>query len=576
MAAVISSENPRFFIFMPPFDRERARCDFHGKCLGILAAILCLASLTAGAVDVPLARDSGEPAIGRLTFGVYAHIRSTEMFKNMAPLRRYLQASMADKGVPVAVELKIFSSYVEAIDALSSAQVDFVRFGPVSYVLAKRKNPAIRLLAMESNGGKTRFNGVISVPADAPIVSVEDLRGKRFAFGNRRSTTGRYLAQAALVRAGIYGRDLADYAYLGRHDKVAFALAADSYDAGALNENTYRKYAESKGLRALLEFPCVTKPWIAREGLDEATFVALRAALLELKDAEVLQAIKRSGLLPASDADYDLIREGMALAEQFEDDSLSFAIYTSERPSVVYNTARPVLDRLEQALAAEGSTDRILIKVFRSYRDGIDALVRGDVDFGRFGPASYALAADQNSKLRVLVREDKEGGTPNGVFIVAAGSPIATVNQLKGKTFAFGNRHSTSGRYLAQAELVKAGLDSADLKGYSYLGRHDRVAYVVAAGNYDAGALRESVLRKYDIAKQVRVIHSFPVPHKVWIAREDMEDELFDALRVGLLRERDRRALDILGISGFKPFDEREYDSVRTGIRISEQFVPRQ
>jgi len=542
----------------------------------ILFVALCLATSAAHATDAATTQGYAKPPAHRLTFGVYAHIRSTEIFKKMAPLRHYLQASMADKGKPVEVELRIFPSYAAAIQALSDGMVDFARFGPVSYVLAKQQNPAIRLLAMESNNGKKRFNGVISVPADSPINTVEDLRGKRFAFGNRRSTTGRYLAQAALAKAGLRAKDLAHYAYLGRHDKVVFALAAGSYDAGASNENTYDKYTESKGLRALMRFPCVTKPWIARAGLDEVTFNTLRAALLELKDPKVLQTIKRSGLLPASDADYDLIRQGMELAKQFDDESLTFAIYTSEKPSVVYNLVRPVLDGLERTLAAEGRADHILIKVFRTYRDAIDALVRGDVDFGRLGPASYVLATDMNPNLHVLAREDQGSKNPNGVFIVAKGSPITALDQLEGKTFAFGNRHSTAGRYLAQVELLKVGLKDGDLKDFSYLGRHDRVAYGVAAGNYDAGVLREHVLRKYAISDQIRVIHRFPVPNKVWIAREGLDDELFETLSTGLLGIRDRQAMGILGISGFAAFDPRDYERVRTGIRMTQRFASEQ
>ncbi len=541
-------------------------------CLRVLAGALCLVLLMARSVSVSAEGEAGGAVVDRLTFGVYTHIRSTEMFQKMAPLRSYLQASLANKGVQSEIELRIFSSYADAIESLVKGQVDFVRFGPVSYVLAKRKNPAIRLLAMESNDGRKLFNGVISVPSDSPVASIDGLRGKRIAFGNRRSTTGRYLAQAALFRAGIQGKDLADYAYLGRHDKVAFALAAGTYDAGAMNENTHDKYAESKGLRKLLEFPCVTKPWIVREGLDETVYSALRDALLELRDPEVLQTIKRRGLLPATDADYDLIREGMALAKLFDDESLTFAIYTSEKPSVVYNIVRPLLDALQQVLAAEGRADRILIKVFRSYQDAIDALVRGDVDFGRFGPASYVLAMDRNPDLRVLAQEDNAARSPNGVFIVAADSPIDSLGQLKGRTFAFGSHHSTAGRYLAQAELVKAGIGGIDLKRYRYLGRHDRVVYAVAAGNYDAGVLRDTVLRKYDIADQVRVIDSFPVPNKVWIAKEDIDDGLATALRTGLLEMRDGQALDLLGVSGFRPIDDRDYDAVRDGMRLTERF----
>jgi len=283
---------------------------------GWLLLCLPLWLLTALGAHAGQPSDTPSKSASRLTLGVYAHIRSTEMLPKMAPLQAYLGKALAREGIPVEIDLRIFPSYTRAIDALVQGEVDFARYGPVSYVIAKERNPNIRLLAMESNNGKKTFNGVISVPLDSPIQSVQDLRGKRIAFGDRRSTTGRYLSQAALLEAGIDARDLAGYTYLGRHDKVAFAVAAGNYDAGATNENTFHKYASSKGLRKILEFPCVTKPWVAREGLAPEIFSALRRALLELKDPEVLKTVNRDGLLPADGADYDPIRKAMALAKR--------------------------------------------------------------------------------------------------------------------------------------------------------------------------------------------------------------------------------------------------------------------
>ncbi|MCP4042533.1 MAG: PhnD/SsuA/transferrin family substrate-binding protein, partial [Gammaproteobacteria bacterium] len=442
---------------------------------------------------------------------------------------------------------RIYSTYGDGIDALVHGKVDFVRFGPVSYVLAKERNPHIRLLAMESNGGKKLFNGVISVPLGSPTHTLGQLQGKRIAFGNSRSTTGRYLAQAALARAGVYSEDLAKYVYMGRHDKVAFAVATGAYDAGATNENTFHKYAASKGLRKIAEFPCVTKPWAARQGMDEMLFEALREILLELRDPKVLKAIKRDGLLPAQDRDYDLIREGMRLAREFGEKSLTFAVYTSEKPSVVYQAVKPVLDVLEQGNAQGEGGSRFRIKIFRTYDGTIDALVHGDVDLGRLGPASYVLTKEQNPNIRLLAREANREREAEGVFVVAGDSPLMMLGQLRGKTMAFGNRRSTAGRYLAQATLVQAGIRAEDLKDFNYLGRHDRVIYAVAAGNYEAGVVRDKVYHKYGTAKGLKVIGRFATPEKIWVTRADLDDALFAAIRQNLLGITDKRALQVLG-----------------------------
>jgi len=540
------------------------------RCLGLhLWGALFLLSVSV----ICLAGPGQEQSAGarRLVFGVYAYIRSTELLKKMEPFQRHLQRSLGDLGVDADISLRVFPTYGEAIDALVEGQVDFVRFGPVSYVLAKQRSPSIRLLAMESNEGRKSFDGVLSVPLDSPVHSVEDLRGKRIAFGDRRSTTGRFLAQAALVSAGIRAKDLAGYTYLGRHDKVAFAVASGNYDAGATNENTFFKYAREKKLRKILSFSSVTKPWVARAGLDETVFQALRSSLLALRDPSVLAGVTRSGFLPASDADYDSIRQAMALAGKFDEGGTVFGVYTSEMPSEMYRMVRPVLDRLQERLAAEGLIESFRIRVFQTYRAAIDALVRGDVDFGRFGLASYCLADAMNPHLRPLAMEDADEA-PSGLFIVRTDSSITSLHDLADRSFAFGGHYSTEGRYLAQVELLNAGLHGVDLKTYRYLGRHDRVAFAVEAGKYDAGVVRDSVFAKSPVADRLRIIGRFPAPNTVWVARSTMEDELFEGLQRSLLALTDDDALAGLGIRGFAEVDSAALEPVIEAILRAPEF----
>ena len=55
--------------------------------------------------------------------------------------------------------------------------------------------------------------------------------------------------------------------------------------------------------------------------MDERVLSALRAALLALDDPAVLKTFKTEGLVAASPQDYDLIRQGMAAAARFENES---------------------------------------------------------------------------------------------------------------------------------------------------------------------------------------------------------------------------------------------------------------
>jgi phosphonate transport system substrate-binding protein len=252
-----------------------------------------------------------------LTFGIYGYIRSDVLYRKFTPLIDHIQKQLNIQGWNIEIQVKLYPNYDEAIDALTRGQIDFARFGAVSYILAKDKNPDIQLLAMENNFGRKYFNGVIFVKKDSPIQTLADVKGKMMAFGSKDSTTGRYLAQAVLKNEGITGADLAGYDYLGQHDAVALSVSKGDFQAGASNENTFNRYKDRFGLRSITTFSCVTKPWIVRDNMDANLFNALQTILFELNDMNILKDFKRNGFVKAEDSDYDQIRKGMFAASDF-------------------------------------------------------------------------------------------------------------------------------------------------------------------------------------------------------------------------------------------------------------------
>ena len=262
--------------------------------------------------------------IPTLTFGVYTSDKPSEMYKKFKPMLRYIEDEIATRiEDSPQIKLVIYKTYELALEAFINGEVDFVRFGPASYVIAKDRNPEVRLLAIEENKGKRRFNGIILVREDSSFNSLNDLSGSSFAFGDENSTIGRYLSQAELVEAGLTVTDLESYDYLGRHDRVVAAVLHGKYDAGAAKESTFAKYRE-KGLRALRSFDNVTKPWVARGNIAEDHFIALQDVLLNTSNPEILKTFSKSlsGFAPCEDSEYDFVREGMERSSMFFPNSL--------------------------------------------------------------------------------------------------------------------------------------------------------------------------------------------------------------------------------------------------------------
>jgi len=255
----------------------------------------------------------------QLKFGVYTSDKPSEMVKSFRPTLNAIESGLANRlGEPVKISMQVANSYEKGVDDLVSGAVDFARFGPASYITARESNPDIRILAIESKKGRKEFNGVICVAKDGPLQGMEDLKGKRFAFGNEHSTIGRYLSQLHMQENGIRAGDLAAYEYLGRHDTVGAAVAAGQFDAGALKESTYKKMLDKgSSLRAIATFKNVTKPWIARSGMPDRVFENLQAVLLGMDDPDALKALKKDGFLAGADADYAVIRTAMQQNPRF-------------------------------------------------------------------------------------------------------------------------------------------------------------------------------------------------------------------------------------------------------------------
>jgi len=256
----------------------------------------------------------------QLRFGVYTSDKPSTMVRMFRPLLNELEIQLSEQmGKQIGIKLHVAKSYKQGIDDLVTGKVDFARMGPASYVISKKKNPNLRLLAMESKNGKRVFYGIICVNSETAITNISQLRGESFAFGSESSTIGRYLAQQLLADHQIRAKDLSSFKYLGRHDRVGRSVGLGSYTAGALKESTFKKL-KNKGvsIREIARFPNVTKPWIASENLSREITASLAKVLLNLDDPAILiKGIKKSGFLPALDDDYEMIRQSIESNRDF-------------------------------------------------------------------------------------------------------------------------------------------------------------------------------------------------------------------------------------------------------------------
>ena len=255
--------------------------------------------------------------------------------------------------------------------------------------------------------------------------------------------------------------------------------------------------------------------------------------------------------------------------------TLTFGTYAADKPTETVRKFRPFLSLLADRMSSR-LAEKVTIKmtIAKEYEEGIRQLAEGEVDFARFGPASYVRVKELNPEIGIVAIESQKGKKRfKGVIVVHRDSPIQSLEELAGLTFAFGDELSTIGRYLAQAQLLEVGIASEDLHSFAYLGRHDLVGEAVGAGKYAAGALKESTYKKL-VAKGVpiRVLMSFDNVTKPWLVSADLDAEVLQAMQDVMLSPQDEEIVRRVSKSSYLPGVDADYDLIREAIEKSRSF----
>ena len=234
------------------------------------------------------------------------------------PLQNYLTQSMGRE-----VKLVTLNSYSTTLDSLSNGSIDFACLGAVSYVLARAKLGLVPLVQRE---GDLQFHSLIIANTSKPIYSLTDLKGKQFAFGDIKSTSGHVIPYLEMKRAGINpGTDL-QVRYSGEHSATVKLVELGMVDAGAVDESVFNAMikdgrADGGKLRVIYTSkPFVDYVYVARRGVSDSErdkFVAALLALKEGKNDDVLKILRASKFVKANDAEYAAVREAAQELKMF-------------------------------------------------------------------------------------------------------------------------------------------------------------------------------------------------------------------------------------------------------------------
>lgn len=209
----------------------------------------------------------------------------TELLRKFKPLGAYLEQELGMK-----VEFVPVADYAAVVEALAADRIDMAWLGGFTFVQARLKTGnAVPLVQREQDAEFTsKF-----ITSDPAVKSLQDLKGKTFAFGSVSSTSGSLMPRYFMLQDGIKPEDFfSRVAYSGAHDATAAWVQAGKADAGVLNASVWQKLVDGGKVDTDKVKVFATTPtyydynWTVRGNLDADLQAKIKSAFLALDPAK--------------------------------------------------------------------------------------------------------------------------------------------------------------------------------------------------------------------------------------------------------------------------------------------------
>jgi phosphonate transport system substrate-binding protein len=147
-------------------------------------------------------------------------------------------------------------------------------------------------------------------------------------------------------------------------------------------------------------------------------------------------------------------------------------------------TYRPLAEYLAKRLGK-----KVVLRTVDTWEGLAKSLASGETDLALMGPWGYVLANNE-SRAQAVATILYEGRPEYYAIIVThPKSGIDRIEDLKGRSFAFGDKGSTSGYLIPLHELMKRGIpDPEQYFGRTLYTKHQAIETQVTRGELDAGA----------------------------------------------------------------------------------------
>lgn len=244
---------------------------------------------------------------------------------------------------------------------------------------------------------------------------------------------------------------------------------------------------------------------------------------------------------------------------------LQFGSVAMDIPAVMHKRLTPLTRYLSETLHRPVS-----LKLSPNMGVAIKEAASGSVDIAYLTPVAYLKAHEQGGAQLVAKTVTNGKASFQLMIVVKEDSPITSVEQLAGKSFAFGDEKAL----LQRAAVVGTGIKLEQFSEYKFLGHYDNIARAVKIGDFDAGILKDTMAYQWQ-GKGLRILYSSPnLPPYNIVVSKNVDAETANALRKAFL-SLDGKKPEHLSIikaldkkyDGFAATSDAEYDVVRKLIK---------
>lgn len=204
-------------------------------------------------------------------------------------------------------------TYDEVNQMLKAGEVDLAFICSLSYVIGKKEGFLEGIAAPKINGSD-QYRSYVITHINSDIESFEDLEGKRFAFADPYSYSGRLAVLEMLNKRGLTTAFFDDVFYTYSHDYSVSAVARGAVDAAAVDSLLFDQLVSLKNEDAMLVKVIErgtyagTPPIVVSQKTDERLKQTIKDVILNLKKDpvghEILKELKIDEYVPIEDEKY--------------------------------------------------------------------------------------------------------------------------------------------------------------------------------------------------------------------------------------------------------------------------------